>query len=239
MIPISIDISPIVKGLEVAEDMIPIFEKRVLDRMVSTYEYNLGQQIKELNSTRVPYQNALSIDYVDNKNAVVTLTGKGESRIALMIENGISGFEMMDGFRRSNKAHNKGKPNWYLTIPFREATSEALGESGAFSGKMPPEVQKAAKAQSGKPLSVTDLPEKFRDKKVSHTGYEHKSPIHQGTKHTPGLYKKFRRVSDNSEKGSWVHPGLEARNYMDKAAEELTQSLGDILDSVTEELFGE
>ena len=238
MIPISIDISPIIDAFEIAEKNVPLFRNAVLKRAVSTYEYYLGQEISKLSSTRRMYQNSLSTEFVGDNTAIVTLTGKGEGRVALMLEEGTSPFDIKKGFSESDKKTLKRDGGWYLTIPFREATSEALGESGAFSGKLPKEIQKAAKANSGKPLSLLDLPEKFREKKISHAGYKHKSPLYQGVKHEKGQYTKFRRVSDNSDYNSWIHSGFEARKFMDKAANKLEQNIGDIIDSVTNDFFG-
>lgn len=57
-----------------------------------------------------------------------------------MIEQGASAFDMKSFMLRSSKAKTDKHGNRYITIPFRWATPDVLGESEVFSGKMPEEV---------------------------------------------------------------------------------------------------
>lgn len=134
------------------------------------------------------------------------------------------------GFKNSDKAKNKGQDNWYLTIPFRHATSEAVAESSIFSNKMDKVVEKEVKRQ-GTLNDLTSLPQEYQ-KILSNptTGTSHKSPIVQGlkkmdisstNKEKRSGYFTFRRVGGNSEEGSWVHRGFEARKLMEKTQKEL------------------
>jgi len=147
-----------------------------------------------------------------------------------MIEDGASSWDMKENFKNSKKAKNKGQSNWYLTIPFRHATTEALGEAMEFSDKMTPELQKEVKRQ-GTLKDLSRLPDEYQ-KILSNptTGTPHKSPVVEGMKRIDisstdkenrSGYFTFRRVSDNSEEGSWQHPGFEAREFIDKTVKEM------------------
>jgi hypothetical protein len=61
------------------------------------------------------------------------------------------------------------------------------------------------------------------------TGAPHKSDLYSGMVKSQKTYKKatqnqyitFRRVSMNSDPGSWVHPGIDARHFFNKAIAKL------------------
>lgn len=71
----------------------------------------------------------------------------------------------------------------------------------------------------------------FSDIKSKKTfgSYTHKAPIHQGIiKQTSAYenafqsqYMSFRRISLNSDKNSWIHPGLTAKEFFEKSMESL------------------
>jgi hypothetical protein len=62
-----------------------------------------------------------------------------------------------------------------------------------------------------------------------HTGYKHKSSIYGGMVRQEKTYRAaaqnkystFRRVSDNSDPGSWFHGGITAHHFFDKAARKI------------------
>lgn len=194
----------------------------------------------KLKSTRQEYINGLEVLDSGNFSRVIRLNGKFNN----MLEKGCSAYDMKEGFRNSSKAimtTRVGKGGvvthgWYLTIPFRIGVPTTIGDNSAFSGVMPQEVYdtiKVKKANVGlkreEIASPYDLPKTRRaivlpSAKVI-PAYQHKSSIYQGMMKKTGAYGKttqntyvsFRRVSDNSDPNSWMHRGLKAGNFLDKA----------------------
>jgi hypothetical protein len=85
-------------------------------------------------------------------------------------------------------------------------------------------------------LKEEDIPEKFRDKpkKVvpipnskSFSIYQYKSSIYQGIQRQKSnvtkqsSYVSFRRISENSDENSWIHPGFQASNLAESAMQNL------------------
>lgn len=245
MIPFSIDISPIVEEFTILSDRSEEFSSYVLDRMVEDYMNAWNNMVgKELHSTRGEYLKAMNTEKISSKEAIISLLPT-ESRLPMMIEDGASEFDMKEGFSKSSKAIRYSsvedkKEHWYLTIPFRHATNEAIAESMVFSSKMPKPIENIAKENNGEPIKQTQLPEQYRKLlKNKTTGVQHKSPIYEGIKRIQvsasnrenrGAYMSFRRVSDRSEDGSWTHPGFEAKKFMDRALSQLIDNMSTILD---------
>ena len=86
-------------------------------------------------------------------------------------------------------------------------------------------------------LKEDQIPEEFKQKGVrkelqGFPEYKHKSSMYEGlsrdTTKNHGQYIKFRRVSDKSstskEGESWIHPGFQAKNYMNKALDGINES---------------
>lgn len=199
---------------------------RVTDDFMHRWETNVNNA---LHSTRGEYKKAMFVERPEDGVAIIGLTPR-ESQLALMIEDGASSWDMKEGFRKSDKAKNKGQDNWYLTIPFRHATSEAVGESMIFSGKMDKAVEREVKAQ-GTLKDLSSLPQEYQ-KIMSNptTGTAHKAQIVLGMKkmniastgkERRSGYFTFRRVSENSQDGSWVHKGFEARKLIEKTINEV------------------
>ncbi len=88
-------------------------------------------------------------------------------------------------------------------------------------------------------VSVIDSQKTFEE-------YKHKSSIYQGIskindpKTGQNIYMNFRRVSSNSDLNSWIHTGILARNYADKAIQRLENNLekiiGDVIDDSLDKL---
>ena len=255
MIPIEIDISPILMSYSNLINREAEMASFVLDRVLDSYMFEWENLINsELKSTRQEYKSAMFLDRTDEYNAVVGLRPT-ESSIALMIEEGASSYDIKKGMEKSSKRKIKEDGGWYITVPFRHATTEALAESSIFSGRMPAEIQAAAQAQpinvvtnrtAG--LSIEDLPSKYQSLLSNPTtGVQHRSPIYQGlirqdisstNKENRSGYVTFRRISDKSQDGSWEHPGFQAKNLMDKALNSLQldsivgQAIDDFIKSI-------
>lgn len=239
-----VDLSDIVAEFslqkEIAEDML----KQVLDDVTMGVMYNWRKvAAARLRSTRNEYLRSIYwSENTRNKN-VILLTGT----LANMIELGAQPFDLKEGFEKSIKVKHKKDGGWYLTVPFRWATPGALGENEAFSGVMSPEVYQIAKglrpsvsavgrSKSGQSISTSALPLKNQNLGIrqaatnTKTGqhfpaYQHKSPLMAGMQRnqktyqsaTQSTYGTFRRVSDKSDSNSWIHTGIEARNFAEKA----------------------
>lgn len=191
---------------------------------------------QELNQTRDRYI----------KNIVVVDSGKLEGTVILdyskdklikMLEEGASSFDMKEGFLKSSKVKIGVKGNRYLTIPYRLGVPTTLGEASNFAFNLDPEAHKIAKNKPAtipvstgsrtQGISLKELPEALQIKNVrpavkGFPAYQHKSPVSQGvTRYQDqatgqNSYKSFRRVSENSDEGAWIHPGIQKYNLLQK-----------------------
>jgi hypothetical protein len=107
-------------------------------------------------------------------------------------------------------------------------------------GILPKEVHKIIKSEpvgpSGKSRQLVkdDLPKQFQAPKVkslkdkgtdTDRAYTHKNSIYEGLRKSVDRagntgYESFRRVSDNSDKNSWEHPGIDAIDIAGKTMNE-------------------
>jgi len=194
---------------------------------------------KGLGSTRNEYINNLQIINNGDYSKTILLTGK----LPNMLEQGCSAFDMKTGFANSPKVKYSYKTDkngnliasWYLTIPFRIGTPGIVGENSAFTSIMPSEIYGlVSKMPSDVGLKKTDIPSPFdipssRKAIVLPTRvipeYQHKHSIYEGLAKKTGAYEKvaqntyvtFRRVSENSDPNSWIHRGIQAKDFMGKA----------------------
>jgi len=239
MFAVNIDISDVINELKLNPDEINSLGRALIDRVADMYWNNWNKMVNEnLHGTRGAYQSGMDIIQSDSELAVTfVLTGKGQSRLGMMIEEGASAFDIKTGMENSPKAHHKADGGWYITIPFRHATPEAIGESSIFSNKMPKEIHFISKQNDGAPIKFEQLPAEHQELEVrpnieSGTGtiieYEHRSPIYEGLQQTgkPGheQYHTFRRISNNSDPDSWIHKGFTPHKFMEKTMEELESS---------------
>lgn len=234
MLPINIDISDIADQEELSQSEIDDLSRYIVNSIATEFCMLWDDQIDQnLNSTREEYRKGIFQEEGEGNSITLGLTAR-QSQMSMMIEEGASSFDEKEGFEKSEKRTTKkdGK-GWYLTIPFRFATSEAVAESGAFANKLPKPIENLVK-QSTSPLRESQLPGKFKGLGSNATsGYKHKFNIYEGLQRIEGgsgknekrgLYMNFRRVSDTSDPAAWIHPGFDARNLMDKALDELDVS---------------
>lgn len=230
MFNFQIDISDVLIEFQQLSSRSSELKEAILDRLTDDFMHRWERNVNEaLHSTRGEYKKAMFVERPEEGVAVIGLTPR-ESQLALMLEEGASSWDMKENFKKSDKAKNKGKSNWYLTVPFRHATSEAVGEAMMFSGVMDKSVEKAVKAQ-GTLKDLSSLPQEYQ-KILSNptTGTPHKTQIVMGMKKismpSTGKEKRsgyftFRRVSENSQEGSWVHRGFQARKLIEKTINEV------------------
>lgn len=243
MVPITIDISPVVDRLSLSDDEFKSYARFVLDTIGRRYMELWEKQVNDnLHQTRRAYKSGMKLDYVDDFTMEFTLEGKGQAKLGLMIERGATPFDIKAGFERSSKVKQKKGGGWYLTIPFRFATSQAIADSPIFSNRLPKPVENIAKKVEGA-VRTSDLPVEFQVKgvrkeikqgAVTIPEYQHKSPIYTGVQHNTqpnhGGYVNFRQVSDASDPLSWIHKGFEPHNFMGKALDQITGEFEQLID---------
>ena len=255
MIPVNIDLSEIVEEFTLTAEQTQTLGDSILDRIVEDYMHKwndiVNGGLKQLRST---YQRAMYVER--SASSVVFGLTPGENGLALAIEEGKAPYDIKEGFRNSPKRKESLGGGWYLTVPFRYATSQAVAESTAFSGRLPEVIEKLVKSNGGKPLSASQLPGQYAQlgrRKAIQTAngvipeYVHKAPQFQGlvrvdigsTKsENRGGYFTFRRVSNNSDPNSWIHPGFDARKFMDKALDQtqIPQVVDMVLDNFLQQI---
>lgn len=234
-LPIYVDLSGVAEELSLSAERMDALSSFVLDRLVQRYSEEWTNLVnRELRSTRRDYLQAMSFDRVSSTEAVFTLNYSKGNPVPIMLEVGHEPFDEKVGFSQSPKRKMKKGGGWYVTVPFRFATSETLAESGAFSGILPRIIQNMAK-KSGSPLRQSDLPSPHSsfnqraiidrmNKKVDE--YKHKVSIYAGlvrkdisstNQEKRGGYFTFRRVSDKSDPLSWWNKGFEKHDFMGRA----------------------
>lgn len=239
MIPIHIDLSEVVQEFALTADQATQLGSEIINRVVSEYTTRWENLVnKNLRQTRGLYKRAMYVDRVSDTEVIFGLR-PGEDGMAMALEEGKPPFDEKPGFASSpKKKAKKMGGGWYLTIPFRYATPGALADSMLFQSVLPKEIYEASRNASGRPLKTSQLPPQFQQlgkRKEIQTAngiipeYVHKSPqfqglvrieIGSGEQEKRGGYFTFRRVSDKSEPLSWIHPGFEARKFMDRALDE-------------------
>ena len=237
MVPIHLDISEVVDEFNLSEGQAEALGSEIIDRVVAEYSRKWEGLVNDnLKQLRKLYKSAMYINR-DSSTTVEFGLAPGEDGLALAIEEGKPPFDIKEGFKNSPKRKTTLGGGWYLTIPFRYATPTAVAESMSFQGKLPPEIYNIVRSNNGSRVKRSQLPEQFaqlgrRKALVTDKGvipeYVHKSPKFEGlvrmdissTKNeNRGGYFTFRRVSNSSDVLSWIHPGFEARLFMDKALE--------------------
>lgn len=237
ILPISIDLRDLVEEFSLTESQIEFLGSSIIDRVIVEYSTRWEDLVnRELKKSRSEYKRAMFMERPSNMEVIFGLMAR-ESPLAIMVEEGVSPFDEKIGFKNSDKTKQKKDGGWYLTIPFRHATPEAVAESGIFASIMTKDIYKVAK-QSTRPLKITDLPEKHRlpgiRKEINTPNlvvpeYIHKTPQYKGLvkiniqssdKEVRSGYFTFRRVSDKSDPNSWWNTGIVPRKLMDRALEQ-------------------
>lgn len=194
--------------------MARIVQQRLL---AETFDKIVVLANRELKTSKKEYIDGLTID-----NNSIELEGF----LPNAIEEGISGFDMKEGFSRSSKKVITKSGGWYLTIPFRVFTPGAGG--GEYRNQMSWQIYRAVRAGRKYDAGSVSSRPAFSDRATGRVweAYEHKSPILAGIKKTTNengrsSYSTFRRVSKNSSPESWIHTGILPHRLFDKAWAEI------------------
>lgn len=229
MITVLIDVSTIVEDFNINQAQV----NDLLDSTVKAITYRFAEEWRNeanrtLKSARQEY--IANIHVVDDgfaKGSVV-LTGW----LPNSIEEGLGSYDMKPGLLSGPNAKTGKDGARYNTVPFTFGTPGALAEN--FSSIMPKDIYDVIKGKpqdkmvqgggkSTKPLTLDEIPVAFQMPEVkkvvlpgskSIVDYQHKNSIYEGmvrvkdSATNQNSYKSFRRVSDNSDEASWIHPGF-------------------------------
>lgn len=223
------------------DDLLEMTVKRVTATYARLWENQAKQKLKK---SRSQYIRAIQIGERGRFTGVAYLNP--QSWLANAVEVGHDPFDMKPGFMNSAKVKVTKKGIKYLTIPFRFATPDALGESEVFSGVMPAEIlpavheQEKEAAKDGAPqgLQMDKIPSQYHMPKSAALRSRMKQldggfdKMKKGTEKTSmyeGLqraakgsgYVNFRRVSEMSDPLRFLHPGISAANLSGDAMDAL------------------
>ena len=266
ILKVSFDLSPVAQEFSLSKEQVDQMANSVSKALTLEIHRNWVEVAKrDLNSTRNQYIRGLVIADEGNSVNTITLTGSLNN----MLENGVSAFDMKNGFMKSQKVKYSKTGAWYLTIPFRFATPDALGENEAFSGVLPQEIYDLVKSFQSKKTNVdsdissksqtlksSDIPSQFQAPNVRKSvindvlnktfdAYTHKSSIFEGLQKSSKMYEKsnqssyntFRRVGENSDSMSWIHSGLQQRNFAQVALDNTDEEL--IIENTVDKVLSE
>jgi len=186
----------------------------------------------------------------------VVLTGSLPNKI----EQGAGSWDMKPALL-SGRGAKQGKNGKYNTVPFQHAASTSLGENPNFNKPLPKavndvikkkkqEIPVAGGGRRSEGLKAGEIPKPFdvpitKTVKMPVSGrfveYSHKHSIYEGVtrqkdpKTNQNSYFSFRRVSENSDPASWIHPGFVAKNLADLALS--TLDIKSVVDYSTREFL--
>lgn len=217
-IDISFDLSDVVSEFSLDRSQVEQISNSASKALTMEIYRNWIEAAKrDLKSTRNSYIRGLIIAEEGMANNTITLTGAFNN----MIENGVGAYDMKAGFMKSSKIKYTKAGGWYLTIPFRFATPDALGENESFSGVMPQEIYDIVKnfepsktdvggnSKSGQTLKAGDIPSQFQAPKARNSvindvinktfdSYSHKSSIYEGMSKSQKTYQGGSQSGYNS-----------------------------------------
>jgi hypothetical protein len=191
-------------------NIMPCLEQTIQSAVIDSLEIVRQKWIEEakakLRTGRAEYIAGLGEDSIqissDGLSGSVVLTGD----FAKKLEQGTPPYDLKEIFARSNKVKHGKNGGWYIDIPMRQGTPNSVN----FSSKIAPGVYTRAKK----------LPEWGRmgntinNVQTSWAGYRHKNDVSSGLTKIPyqqgsrslNTYMVWRRVSENSDPSSWMHP---------------------------------
>lgn len=229
-------------------------QRAIENILIITHEH-IHRLASGLKTGRKQYIQGLQRPQIKRLRGTIELVGVFPN----MLEQGATAFDIKEGFSKSEKRKFKEDGGWYMHIPFRIATPEAIANSGEFSGRMPTGIYDMVrrmeshqtmfgmgKVNSGQGMTYGMLESsgvggaterKTREEITRNAGglsdakrqaYQHRTPLMQGLfrsaktyeRATQGTYHTFRTVSDRSPQNAWIHKGLVARRFFDRALEQ-------------------
>ena len=249
MIDFNIDIADLAQEFSLSSRQVDSAIEYCVEQITSeVYRIWSSEAKAGLGSSRNQYLAALGVEKIDKNTRAVFLNP--DVWLPNAIEKGWSAFDMKPGFLKSDKVKVDKNGNPYLTIGFRFATPDAIGESDVFAGVMPVEIytamNKTVKESTKKnpSLEIGSIPKEFQipvnmdyRNEMKSAGYEaikDKNPkmtsIYEGMQKIGSSYVVFRRVSLKSDAKRWQHPGIEAKNFAQIAENKIESKIPMIVD---------
>lgn len=228
---IKIDISDTVQEFSLTDGQTLSLAESIKGALVSEIYRQWSEQAElQLNSTRQSYIRGLNVFNDRLGVGGVRLVGALNN----MIERGVSAFDMKTNMEKSAKKKISKRGDWYLRIPFRWATPDAMGESEVFAGNLPKEIYNIIKSKpSGYALKSSDLPKGHAEPNTRKSviaeeigrvfeEYTHKSPMFEGLTRSKGstsgsTYNTMRTVGKRSSQNAWIHSGIKEYNLLGSA----------------------
>jgi hypothetical protein len=208
--PISIDLTELRDEFSLLQSQIEslggILVNEITDRVFNNWK---NAAMQGLNSTRKAYINGLNIGEVNSTHKYIVLTGIWPN----MLEEGFGAFDQKPGMLNSPKVQVTSKGVRFITIPFRQGTPSAIGESEVFANVMPKEIYDIVKKlkptttstsgskTSGGSLNYSSIPKEYQIPKsrvaftdiktqITYPEYKHKNPISEGMVRNEKTYEK-------------------------------------------------
>jgi len=245
-VPIEVNTEDIFSQFDVSEQevdgVLDFIAKEITGKIATLWELEAEQTLKQ---TRDRYINSINVIDSGRMSGAIILSYKDP--LVKMLEEGASPYDMKTFFEKSSKVKYNSKGGWYLTIPFKLGAPETQGDTLGISQNLPPEVHAVLKDKSvdvitgrSQGLTSEEIPSQYQAPKTraaiqipqskTFEAYTHKSSTFQGAfKQTDPVtgqnsYGSFRRVGENSDGNSWIHPGLPELNLAQKALDRFQQT---------------
>lgn len=237
-LPISIDLSEVIEEFSLDEETSMKMSSYIIGRIAQEYTLKWENLVdKNLRQTREEYKRAMSsfVYQVSGKTEVEFSLSYRQSILPYFIEEGRSPVDEKPFLLNSEKRKQAKDGSFYITVPFRWATPQAVADSGIFSNTMPKEIYNLARRN--RVLKGNKIPEQYRipgvrkeinTPELNVPEYIHKTSLYEGLTRVPASsgkekrsqYMTWRRVSDKSDPNSWWNGGIQAYKLMDKALDE-------------------
>lgn len=245
IIPIIIDGSALQQQFALSGEQIESICDNIAKTLAARYAQQLEQEANNaLHSTRRRYiQNVKVVD--SGRMQGLVLLNYSKDPLIQMLEEGSAPFDEKTALLASAKAKVGKNGGRYITVPMRWGAPGTIGESDLFTGILPRQIYSifanrpmdilvsgGGRRTAG--LSADEIPSPFNtpqtrlavkdsEGKILFKEYTHKTSLYQGVskKSDPtteqNTYNSFRRVSENSDKDAFIHPGIESYHLIQRA----------------------
>lgn len=228
--PIKIDLTDLVEEFELDANQIENLGAQLIDSISNTFFNALKIKVNsKLKSARAIYLKGLSMNKIDPLTSEIVLKGW----LPNALEEGVSSFDMKEGFSKSDRIKISNDGSWYLTIPFKYSAPNTSGETGK---PLPKEIHDIVKKQKT-PLKESQIPENYNLRQLKELAngkkYQHKSSIYEGVKkNNNNGFINFRRVGGKSDPNSWIYPNLEGKNFFQQALDDIDNEIPILADNI-------